>query len=80
MLLAQLAYAAGAIAVHRRWGRPSGDRLFASLLVSLPAPVLLHLYLYAGYLDASGRPPARPEPSRSRRRCSRPGMPSWPGN
>ncbi|MGP4024936.1 hypothetical protein [Actinomadura sp. 3N407] len=55
VLLAQLAYAAGAIAVHRRWRRPSADNLFASLLVSLPAPVLLHLYLYAGYLDAAGR-------------------------
>ncbi|MEU8799831.1 hypothetical protein [Spirillospora sp. NPDC048819] len=55
ILLAQLAYAAGAIGAHRRWRRPSADNLFASLLVSLPAPVLLHLYLYAGYLDASGR-------------------------
>ncbi len=57
ILLAQLGYAAGAIAVHRRWGRPSADDLFRGLLVSLPAPVLLHLYLYAGYLDASGREP-----------------------
>lgn len=55
ILLAQLAYAAGAIGAHRRWRRPPADDLFASLLVSLPAPVLLHLYLYAGYLDASGR-------------------------
>ncbi|TDB85023.1 hypothetical protein [Actinomadura sp. 7K534] len=57
ILLVQLAYAAGAIAVHRRWGRPSADDLFRSLLVGLPAPLLLHLYLYAGYLDASGRRP-----------------------
>ena len=31
--------------------------LFTGLLVSLPAPVLLHLYLYAGYLDAAGHGP-----------------------
>jgi hypothetical protein len=54
ILLVQLAYAAGAILVYRRWRRPSADRLFTSLLVSLPAPVLLHLYLYAGYLDEAG--------------------------
>ncbi|GAA0555550.1 hypothetical protein [Actinomadura livida] len=57
ILLVQLGYAAGAIAVHRGWGRPSADDLFRSLLVGLPAPLLLHLYLYAGYLDASGRHP-----------------------
>ncbi|TDC50639.1 hypothetical protein E1281_21630 [Actinomadura sp. KC345] len=57
ILLVQLGYAAGAIAVHRRWRRPSADDLFASLLVGLPVPVLLHLYLYAGYLDASGHRP-----------------------
>ncbi|TDE25195.1 hypothetical protein [Actinomadura sp. 6K520] len=57
ILLVQLGYAAGAVAVHRRWGRPSADDLFRSLLVSLPAPLLLHLYLYAGYLDASGHDP-----------------------
>ncbi|XRQ02347.1 hypothetical protein ACN3XK_37740 [Actinomadura welshii] len=57
ILVVQLGYAAGAIAVFRRWGRPPADDLFASLLVSLPAPVLLHLYLYAGHLDAAGLPP-----------------------
>ncbi|TDD81251.1 hypothetical protein E1293_18995 [Actinomadura darangshiensis] len=55
ILLCQLGYAAGAAGVHRRWGRPSADRLFTSLLVGLPAPVLLHLYLYAGYLDETGQ-------------------------
>ncbi|WP_131742816.1 hypothetical protein [Actinomadura roseirufa] len=54
LLLAQLGYAAAVVAVHHRWGRPPADRLWLSLLVSLPAPVLLHLYLYAGYLDAAG--------------------------
>ncbi|MCP9984369.1 hypothetical protein [Actinomadura madurae] len=54
ILLVQLAYAAGAIGVHRRWRRPSADKLFTSLLVSLPVPVLLHLYLYAGYLEEAG--------------------------
>lgn len=54
ILLVQLAYAAGALLVYRRWRRPSADKLFTSLLVSLPAPVLLHLYLYAGYLDEAG--------------------------
>lgn len=54
LLAVQLGYAAAAIAVHRRWRRPSADRLFASLLVGLPVPVLLHLYLYAGHLDAAG--------------------------
>jgi hypothetical protein len=57
VLLVQLGYAAAAIGVHRRRGRPSADRLFAGLLVSLPAPVLLHLYLYAGYLDSAGHGP-----------------------
>lgn len=55
ILLAQLGYAAGAVAVHRRWGRPPAGDLFATLLVSLPAPLLLHLYLYAGFLDAAGQ-------------------------
>jgi hypothetical protein len=54
LLLVQLGYAGAALGVHRRWGRPSADRLFTSLMVSLPAPVLLHLYLYAGYLDEAG--------------------------
>ncbi|CNG75058.1 prenyltransferase [Mycobacterium tuberculosis] len=57
VLLVQLGYAAAAVGVHRRWGRPPADRLFAGLLVSLPAPVLLHLYLYAGYLDSAGHGP-----------------------
>ncbi|GAA1826986.1 hypothetical protein [Actinomadura chokoriensis] len=57
VLLVQLGYAAAAVRAYRRWGRPSGDRLFTSLLVSLPAPVLLHLYLYAGYLDSAGHGP-----------------------
>lgn len=57
VLLAQLGYAAALLGVHLRWGRPHPDRLFAGLLVSLPVPVLLHLYLYAGYLDAAGHGP-----------------------
>ncbi|QKW35470.1 hypothetical protein HUT06_16670 [Actinomadura sp. NAK00032] len=54
VLLAQFGYAAAVLGVHLRWGRPRPDRLIAGLLVSLPAPVLLHLYLYAGYLDGAG--------------------------
>ncbi|GAA2170236.1 hypothetical protein [Actinomadura napierensis] len=54
VLAAQLAYGAAVLAAHRRWRWPPGDRLLVNLLVSLPAPVLLHAYLYAGYLDASG--------------------------
>ncbi|QKG26816.1 hypothetical protein [Actinomadura verrucosospora] len=54
LLAAQLAYGAAVLAVHCRWRWPPGDRLLVNLLVSLPAPVLLHAYLYAGYLHAAG--------------------------
>lgn len=57
VLLVQLGYAAAAVWAHQRWGRPPGDRLFTSLLVSLPAPVLLHVYLYAGHLHSAGHGP-----------------------
>ncbi|HEU5028707.1 MAG TPA: hypothetical protein VFV01_27610 [Spirillospora sp.] len=50
----QLAYGIILVAAHCRWGRPPGERLLVNLLVSLPAPVLLHAYLYAGYLHAAG--------------------------
>jgi hypothetical protein len=50
----QLAYGVVVIAVHRGRGWPPGERLLVNLLVSLPAPVLLNAYLYAGYLPAAG--------------------------
>jgi hypothetical protein len=59
VLAAQLGYGALVVAVHLRLGLPSGDDLIASLLVSLPAPLLLHLYLYAGYLHGTGLAPSR---------------------
>jgi 4-hydroxybenzoate polyprenyltransferase len=59
VLAVQLAYGAVVVAAHCRWGRPSGDRLLVNLLVSLPAPVLLHAYLYAGYLHAVGHDAGR---------------------
>ncbi|MFB4297383.1 hypothetical protein [Actinomadura sp. NTSP31] len=60
LLAGQLAYGAVVLAAHRRWRWPPGDRLVVNLLVSLPAPVLLHAYLYAGYLDAAGHGAGRP--------------------
>lgn len=53
ILLTQLGYVALIIAVDQRWRWPSGDNLLANLLISLPAPVLLHVYLYAGYLHTT---------------------------
>lgn len=56
----QLGHGVIVVTAHCRLGRPSGDRLLANLLVSLPAPVLLHAYLYAGYLHAAGHRAGRP--------------------
>ncbi|MGN9809971.1 hypothetical protein ACTMSW_11520 [Micromonospora sp. BQ11] len=52
----QLGYALLVLAAHRwlRW--PDGDKLFLTLLISSPAQILLHLYLYAGYLRQVGHP------------------------
>ncbi|MEU4221425.1 hypothetical protein [Actinoplanes sp. NPDC026623] len=54
VLAAQLGYGALVVAVHLRLRWPSGDDLMLSLLVSFPAQLLLHLYLYAGYLHGTG--------------------------
>lgn len=59
ILAAQLSYALLVLAVHHWFGRPSGDNLILSLLVSFPAQLLLHLYLYAGYLNTTGLTPDR---------------------
>jgi hypothetical protein len=54
ILAGQLGYALLVLAVHHRFRWPAGDNLILSLLVSFPAQLLLHLYLYACYLDATG--------------------------
>ncbi|CAM5259318.1 hypothetical protein SVIOM74S_06023 [Streptomyces violarus] len=53
VLAGQLGYCLLVLAVHHwlRW--PSGDKLVLSLLVSFPAQLLLHLYLYARYLHST---------------------------
>lgn len=50
MLFVQLGYAALIVVVYRRWRWPSAHNLLANLWISLPAPVLLDVYLYVGYL------------------------------
>lgn len=50
VLVAQLAYCLLLLATDRRLHWPRGDNLLLSLLVSFPAQLLLHLYLYARYL------------------------------
>lgn len=54
VILGQLAYAALVLIVYERWHWPSGDRLLLSLLINCPIQILLHLYLYAGYLQVAG--------------------------
>jgi hypothetical protein len=56
VIAGQLAYALLVLWVHQRWHWPDGARLGLSLLVSSPGPVLLHGYLYAEYLRATGHP------------------------
>ncbi|WP_109006102.1 hypothetical protein [Streptomyces rishiriensis] len=53
VLAGQLGYCLLVLAVHHwlRW--PSGDKLVLSLLVSFPAQLLLHVYLYARYLHSA---------------------------
>ncbi len=57
MIAGQLAYCALVLSVDHwlRW--PSGDKLLLSLAVSYPAPLLLHLYLYARYLNTTSLDP-----------------------
>ena len=57
ILLLQLAYTAVLIVVSRRWQRPNPDNLLANMFASLPAPLLLHVYLYARYLHGTGHGP-----------------------
>jgi hypothetical protein len=57
ILLLQLAYTALLIVVSRRWQRPNPDDLLANMFASLPAPLLLHVYLYARYLHGTGHGP-----------------------
>ncbi|MEV1287423.1 hypothetical protein [Micromonospora sp. NPDC049679] len=59
ILAAQLGYAVLVLGVHRWLHWPSGDNLILSLLVSFPAQLLLHAYLYAGYLDTTTLGPDR---------------------
>jgi hypothetical protein len=54
VLAAQLGYGALVVAAHLRLRWPAGDDLVLSLLVSFPAQLLLHLYLYAGFLHGTG--------------------------
>ncbi len=59
ILAAQLGYAVLVLTVYRQLRWPSGDNLVLSLLVSFPAQLLLHLYLYAGYLHTTKLVPDR---------------------
>jgi 4-hydroxybenzoate polyprenyltransferase len=54
VIVGQLAYAALVMIVYERWHWPRGDRLLLSLLINCPIQILLHLYLYAGYLHGVG--------------------------
>ncbi|SNS51974.1 hypothetical protein [Actinoplanes regularis] len=53
VLAVQLGYGALVLTLHHRAGWPSGDKLLLGLLVSFPAQLFLHVYLYAGYLHAT---------------------------
>ncbi|MFJ9518093.1 UbiA family prenyltransferase [Kitasatospora sp. NPDC101801] len=57
MIAGLLVYCALVLTVDHRWRWPSGDRLLLGLAVSYPAPLLLHLYLYARYLNATSLDP-----------------------
>jgi hypothetical protein len=57
ILLAQLAYTALLIVISYRWQRPTPDNLIGNMLASLPAPLLLHVYLYARFLNGTGHGP-----------------------
>lgn len=59
IIVAQLLYALAVLFVHERLRWPSGDRLLLSLLISCPGQILVHAYLYAGYLHVVGHPPDR---------------------
>jgi len=56
IIAAQLGYALALLASHHwlRW--PDGDHVVVTMLVSAPVQVLLHVYLYAGYLRSVGQP------------------------
>ncbi|MFG1677312.1 hypothetical protein [Micromonospora sp. NPDC049282] len=60
VLAGQLGYGALVIAVHHWLCWPSADNLVLNLLVSFPVQLLLHLYLYVGFLQGTGLTPGRP--------------------
>ncbi|MEU5599909.1 hypothetical protein [Streptomyces sp. NPDC020298] len=55
VLLVQLAYIVVFFTVDQRYGWPDGDRVLMNLLVGWPVPVMLNVYLYTGFLTATGR-------------------------
>ena len=55
VLAGQLGYCALVLAADRALGWPPGDRLLLSLLISFPAQLLLHVYLYTRYLSDTGQ-------------------------
>ncbi|MFJ8589549.1 hypothetical protein ACIRD2_33500 [Streptomyces sp. NPDC093595] len=57
ILAAQHGYCLLVLAVHALWRWPSGDKLILSLLVSSPAQLLLHLYIYVTYLGSMSLKP-----------------------
>ncbi|WP_394848776.1 UbiA family prenyltransferase [Pendulispora brunnea] len=54
IIAGQLVYALIVLFVYQRFRWPNGDNLLLTLLVSCPAQLLVHGYLYAGYLQAAG--------------------------
>jgi hypothetical protein len=56
IIAGQLLYALALLASHHWLHWPDGDRVVVTMLVSSPVQVLLHLYLYTGYLRSVGQP------------------------
>ena len=40
--------------LEQRYGWPDGDRVLLNLLIGWPVPLMLNVYLYTGYLSATG--------------------------
>ncbi|MGP4012681.1 hypothetical protein [Streptomyces sp. 4N124] len=51
VLLAQLVYVVVFFTADQRYGWPDGDRVLVNLLIGWPVPVMLNVYLYAGFLS-----------------------------